>query len=112
MDEESVVITLKLRKLAMLLNTLEAVQGQYDLPRLQAKPVTAMQHSVVMARRLANEAADSELGVKNPLLTKSAHQLDIFRTNLLKASEYNLVSAIDVAQLGAMSDEIIGLIKA
>lgn len=111
MDEESVVISVKLRKLATLVNMLESVQGRHDLERPQAKIIHALQHSIVMARRLANEAVDSELGAKNPVLIDCAHHLEVFRVSLLSGSEYDLFSAIDVAQLSAMSDEIIELIK-
>jgi hypothetical protein len=111
MDEEAAYLTTSLLKLEKYIRTLPNVRGASELERAERESALALPDAVSEARRLANDAATADdSGVKLSSLRYCQEQLEQFREALLKASQYDLVDAVDVAQLSAMADQANDLI--
>lgn len=84
----------------------------YDLPAQEAKIISMLKREMVDARLDArdyelSETRDEQL--KNAKVAKK--RLDHIRKNILAASEYNVFSPVDVAQLSAQIEQIIENIR-
>jgi hypothetical protein len=112
MDEESAYITIELRKLEKYVRVLPTLRHVRELERAARESALDMQDSLSEARRLANDSALSDKpDVKTASFARSQEQLENFREALLRASQYDLVDAADVAQLSAMAEQVNDLIR-
>jgi hypothetical protein len=112
MDEESVVITVQLRKLEKYLRTLPIMRKATMLERKRREALFAMEDALGEASRLARDAANGEeLTVRRSSFARCREQLETFRQALLNASQHDLVDAVDVAHLSAMADQANDLVR-
>lgn len=111
MDEESSYITSQLRKLEKYVRTLPNMRGATSLPRAQRDSLLDLQDALADARKLAHDAATSEvLVVKIASYQRCVEGLEQFRQALLMASQFDLVDTVDVAQLSAMADLVADVV--
>lgn len=112
MDEAGGYITAELRKLEKYVRILPCVKRARDLDRAARESLLDMQDALSEARRLANDAAMTDNpDVKVASFGRSQEQLEGFREAILRASQFDLVDAADVAQLSAMAEQVHDLIR-
>jgi hypothetical protein len=112
MDEESVVITVQLRKLEKYVRTLPMMRKLRTLDRAGRESLHMMGDTLSEASRLARDAANTEVpDIRRNSLERCREQLEAFRQALLGASQYELVDTVDVAHLSAMADLVNDLAR-
>jgi len=101
----------QVRQLSFILNMLV---GQADLelrPNVVIKAVDALKYSARSAQDTLKEyemfELEEDVRKQAKALPKAIKSLEKLRENLLKASEYEVVGAVDVAQISAELDELI-----
>lgn len=84
----------------------------YEVPAAERKVITQLKNEVVDARL---DIRDYELSETRDEQLRKAHvatrRLEHIRKNILAASEYNVFSAVDVAQLSAQLEQIAENVK-
>lgn len=99
---------LLIKQLENQLNSALSAIDLYELPAKEAKLITTLKREIVDARL---DVRDYELSETRQIQLKNAREatkrLEQIRKNILAASEFNVFSAIDVAQLTAHIEQII-----
>lgn len=104
---ERISLTPQLRKVERYVHTLPVHREVQALERAARNSFLDMQDSLSVALKLARDAERSEdKGVIAHSLTRCLEQLDVFNKALLLASQFDVVSAVDVAQLSAMAEQV------
>ena len=110
MDNQSPFLAIK--SLETQLSGILSAIDVYDLPAQEAKIISTLKREMVDARLDTrdyelSETRDEQL--KNGKVAKK--RLEHIRKNILAASEYNVFSPVDVAQLSAQIEQIIENIR-
>ena len=82
-----------------------------DLPKGERELVVTIKHGIVDARLDARDYEYAETRAEQLELVKEARErLEALRQAILKASEYNLFSAVDVAQFSGGIEQLIAAV--
>ena len=84
---------------------LEEIRGLdiYQLPTSEQRLITRIKNELVDSRLYIRDYESSETRqVQLDIATKLQHVLNHLLKNILKLSEYNILSAVDVAQISAL----------
>jgi hypothetical protein len=101
----------QIRRLSFELNRLTGQVRIEDFPTAAAKALDVLKRSARAAQDVLKDYEMLELEedarMQAKTLPKAIKSLEKLRENLLKASEYELVGAVDVAQMSGELDELI-----
>jgi len=101
----------QVRQLSFTLNRLVSQTDLELRPTVVIKMVDALKHSARSAQDTLKEyemfELEEDVRKQAKALPKAIKSLEKLRENLLKASEYEVVGAVDVAQISAELDELI-----
>lgn len=105
----------QLRQIEMVLNRLWGGLDTHELDPAGRKSLETVRRQIRAAQAAARdyELAEYEEDTKAQLklLPKTVKALEQLRSSILKASEYDLVGAVDVAQISAQLDELIDRLR-
>lgn len=111
-DSEELSIRQRIKKLERYVRLLSAFKRLASLGRDERGSLLVLSEHLADAGKLVHDASATE----DPIVRadgrgRAVDQLIEFRQSLLVASQYDLADAADVAELSAMSDQIIDAIK-
>ena len=105
----------QLRQIEMVLNRLWGGLDTRELDPAGRKSLETVRRQIRAAQATARDyeiaGYEEDTRAQLKLLPKTVKALEQLRAGILKASEYDLVGAVDVAQISAQLDELIDRLR-
>lgn len=93
--------------------TVQGLRPEWDAARPAHKAFDALLRQVQASQHALRdyELAEDDVKAQTRLLPRGIRSIEGVRANILKASEFELIGAVEVAQLTAQLDELIDRLK-